>query len=240
MARFELWFTIDSRVSLDKTSFSHPLLEGEQRALRGKTAGVYPNYSTFQWTAAVRAMAIMAVRAAAQAAASNRDVQSESPILQGGAGSAAASLDYCLGKLPLWLLDMFGVDRNGNALSKRIFTRSNPERRRPGPVAISINHHALAYHFIEIYINNEHVEGAALFALANRLAAEFDQERQLLPRRPKLIEKLEKKWDSIPQQTRPNPGFACPCCGVQLNLHVGERAQISSSDDDLIAASGRR
>ena len=58
------------------------------------------------------------------------------PLLEGGRGSLAASLDAALAKPPQWLLDMFGVDANGASLLRRIVQRTNAELKRPGPVSI--------------------------------------------------------------------------------------------------------
>jgi hypothetical protein len=58
--------------------------------------------------------------------------------IDGQGDSPAASLDYALSKQPLWLQDMFGVTPHGKAISKLLFRRMNPDRKRPGPVTVFI------------------------------------------------------------------------------------------------------
>ena len=60
------------------------------------------------------------------------------PRLYGGKGSIAAALDGVLSKEPMWLLDAFGVFPNGSPVHRRLFARSNPGRKRLGPVAVSL------------------------------------------------------------------------------------------------------
>jgi hypothetical protein len=60
------------------------------------------------------------------------------PRLLGGKGSTAAALDGALSKEPAWVLSSFGVFPNGMPVSRRLFARSNPGRKRLGPVAISL------------------------------------------------------------------------------------------------------
>lgn len=61
------------------------------------------------------------------------------PDLVGERGSPAASLDYALSKEPAWLADIFGWDPQGVLIARRLFVRSNPEMKRPGPVCVSLN-----------------------------------------------------------------------------------------------------
>jgi hypothetical protein len=60
------------------------------------------------------------------------------PRLSGGPGSIAATLDGALSKEPAWLIDSFGVFPSGMPVSRRLFARSNPGRKRLGPVAVSL------------------------------------------------------------------------------------------------------
>jgi hypothetical protein len=59
--------------------------------------------------------------------------------LSGNQGSAAAALDYALSKSPQWLYDFFGADSSGTLIARRLFSRINPERKRPGPVKLAVN-----------------------------------------------------------------------------------------------------
>ena len=44
-----------------------------------------------------------------------------------------------IGRQALWILELFGSDRDGVSLAKRFFRRTNPERKRPGPVSVAVN-----------------------------------------------------------------------------------------------------
>lgn len=103
-------------------------------SIRGKTAGAYQGVGTFQWSSAVRAVACLFLKAQI-----NDDSLRIEPMLSGEAKSLAASLDYALSKQPAWLLDMFGVSSGGKARAKRLFSVTNPNRKRSGPVEISLN-----------------------------------------------------------------------------------------------------
>lgn len=138
MSELTLFFTGNEAPELFRTYFTHPLLERERRCVRGKSEGAYRGYSSFQWTSAVKALAVFFLRARLQA-----DERDERVLLEGESGSLAASLDYAIGKLPAWMMDMFGVDGRGTTLLARIVNRTNPERKRPGPVALSLNQGAL-------------------------------------------------------------------------------------------------
>lgn len=186
MAQLTLWFTGDTDLALDRTCFSVIQGNQERRAIRGKTAGAFPGYETFQWTLAVQSMAILALRTAA--------LRAEGPesqgILLGTSGSPASALDYAISKGPRWLHDVFGSDVAGNAMAKRLFRRTNPERKRPGPVAIRINDYLLAPSHIEIIINNASVTDKALL-----MRAADEIERCFYTR----IEKVQSVSSGVPQ-----------------------------------------
>jgi len=71
--------------------------------------------------------------------------------LVGRKGSLAASLDYALSKGPAWLGDMFGNGVKGQQTARRILRVSNPNRKRPGPVAISVNKNSVTWDQVRIY-----------------------------------------------------------------------------------------
>ena len=105
-------------------------------AIRGKTSGGRISVGTFQWSSAVRGLALLLSRAAL---ADHRGEGTSTAILQGTAGSLAASLDYAISKEPSWIGDMFGIDISGHSRIRRIIKRSNPARRFPGPVVLVVN-----------------------------------------------------------------------------------------------------
>ncbi|NDC37488.1 MAG: hypothetical protein EBZ48_05495 [Proteobacteria bacterium] len=109
--------------------------------VRGKTAGALKGAGTFQWTSAVRALSVIAVRAAISA---RTGAALTTAALSGMGGSLASTLDYAISKEPSWSCDMFGVDGNGRSLIRRMFVRTNSERKFPGPVVIGLNSAFLA------------------------------------------------------------------------------------------------
>lgn len=133
-------------LELERVEFQHSLLAEPRCSVRGKSEGAWAGCGNFQWTAGVRALALLLLREKARVC--------DGPVLLGGAGSAASSLDYAISKQPLWLIDMFGLDRNGSCLIRHILARTNPERKRGGSVAISINEAQLARHDIEVRVND--------------------------------------------------------------------------------------
>ena len=155
---FSLWFSGSPHIELTKTAFTSPLLPDTVWAVRGKTPGAFSTKSTFQWTSAVQAMSILMLRAAVH---SKRGSKSPLPLLEGGPGSLANSLDAALYKQTTWL-DLFGYDKHGNSLSRRVFPRTNPGRRRPGPVMVSLNDHLLPKSCIWVFINNHPIHDATM------------------------------------------------------------------------------
>jgi hypothetical protein len=95
------------------------------------------------------------------------------PLLIGGAGSLAVSLDYALTKRPVWLVDMFGESENGRILARRLFRVTNSHRKRSGPVAISLNSHTCPQHCVEIVLDGTIVSSSeTLGAMLARIEAD--------------------------------------------------------------------
>jgi hypothetical protein len=78
--------------------------------------------------------------------------------MSGGLGSPAASLDYALTKQPRWMCEMFGTDSGGNAFAQRLFLRTNSNRKRPGPVIISLNQRCLATSDLSIFWGDQKID----------------------------------------------------------------------------------
>jgi len=99
-----------------------------------------------------------------QLKSAEREVGTETPLesvsLTGLEGSPAASLDYAIAKETSWLQSMFGLDFDGSLVAKKIFRRRNPERRRPGPVVISIDPELLSAQNIQIFVDGETVSNS--------------------------------------------------------------------------------
>ena len=132
MSKLVLHFSDSGSPELYRIVFHHPAFGPQRLAVRGKGTGVY-QYS-FQWTQAVKALAVLFLESAAKDSSFSR-----SYVLEGENGSLASSLDYSIAKNTQWLVDVFGEDSNGRPLAKRLFKRSNADRKFAGPVGISIN-----------------------------------------------------------------------------------------------------
>lgn len=128
--------------------------------VRGKTAGPNRSAGSFQWTSAVKALSLLAVKTA---------LMPDNAILRGDGHSLAASLDYAISKQPMWLSEMFGWDTKGVSLTRRLILRTNPERKRPGPVTLGINQVYLSPSAITILINGRPASVEQLTVLHTQL-----------------------------------------------------------------------
>ena len=145
-----LWFSTRDRMELTRTSFRSPYIPDEIVAVRGKTGGAYRTSITFQWTCAVQAVCILLLRTVARCKLGH---QSAPPLLHGGKGSLAASLDSSISKQTAWQ-DLFGATAGGEPLIRRIISRSNAGLRRAGPVVLSLNERILPPSAIKGYIDD--------------------------------------------------------------------------------------
>lgn len=136
----------EGQVFLEATEFA--LLGTEVRRSARGTNSVLPNLGTFRWNHAVRALCILALRYFIH----RESDRPEDRSLAGGAGSLAASLDYSIAKNTGWLADVFGSDSNGTLVVRKLITRQNPERKRPGPVVVAFTKKVLDMRF---YLNGE-------------------------------------------------------------------------------------
>lgn len=157
--RLNLYFSGNELIEVE---FIFPTGES-RRSVRGKQSGASFAAGTFQWTSAVRGLSLLAVRTAAQI---------EMGMISGENGSITASLDYAISKQPMWLIDMFGVDRFGTSLIRRMISRTNPERKRPGPTILAINPNYLSADGINIFVDGVRCGREALVVLAVVLACE--------------------------------------------------------------------
>jgi hypothetical protein len=151
MDTMTLWFSNPTNPFLSKTEYTVHSTRIKLIAVRGKTSAAFGQVGTFQWTSAVQAMAVIMI----QTALSKHT--NEAPIISGDKGTLAASLDYCISKSPFWLLDMFGTDSKGTTRTRRLFLRSNPERKRGGEVTITINQHILEPHNIRFMMQGREI-----------------------------------------------------------------------------------
>lgn len=155
MNELALWFTYSgSTIELDKTSFRYKGMDSAIVAVRGKTAGANGDTGTFQWTPGVKSMCVLFMRALSKRLRGN---EVTGPLITGGKGSVAASLDYALDKEPQWICEMFGLDKQGRNLLRRLILRTNPGRKRSGPVCLGLNYDAIDAKDIKILVDSSPV-----------------------------------------------------------------------------------
>ena len=165
MTKLELHLNKGNVPELYRVSFYHSLLNEPRNSFRGKATGGLDSQLTFQWTPAVQALVIFLLENAAC------EIQGiDQPKLSGTKSSLAATLDYAISKQPQWILDIFGSDRKGRSLLRKLIRRSNPERKRPGPVVLTLNQAALCPKNISVFLDGAAVtEGKELQELSSRI-----------------------------------------------------------------------
>ncbi|MEY4668942.1 MAG: hypothetical protein RL518_1641 [Pseudomonadota bacterium] len=161
MRDLKLYFEVGQ---LTEVTFCDGVSGDVRRSIRGKSGGAYRSAGSFQWTSAVRGLALLAVRAVSDL---------EEPFIKGCAGSLAASLDYAISKQPVWLTEMFGCDQSGISLIRRMVLRTNPERKRPGPTVLSINERFMPLGAISIIVDGVKASREQLVVLGAALAEEI-------------------------------------------------------------------
>ena len=136
---------------------------------------------TFQWSRAVQAVSVLLLKTKAYCVAQDRSGL-PFPVIAGERNSLASSLDYALAKQPLWLLDMFGVQEDGKSTADLLFPRRNRERKRPGPVIISVEQALLRPENIAVFYNRLLVSDAsALNSIEQSIAAAFAPAGEIRP-----------------------------------------------------------
>jgi len=149
---FKMYFEGIGRLELVRSEFRPSGTSDSLVVIRGKTSGAYTRCGSFQWTSGVRAVCAAFIRFALSENNARVDY-----CLIGSKGSLAASLDYALSKGPAWIGEMFGSTPGGGLYAKRLFRITNPNRKRPGPVALSVNKNLILGGEIEVFWNNRKV-----------------------------------------------------------------------------------
>ncbi len=155
-----------AHLRLHLESYSNPTLaKSEFRStnttilsVRGKTGGALSVRSTFQWSGGVKALTVLAIRHKLFGALK----QHKDMLVSGERGSLAAALDSAVAKSAVWLCEMFGADSAGTPFAKRLIRRTNPERKRPGPVVLGLSPMIVSPESIEILVAGEAVEDTDL------------------------------------------------------------------------------
>lgn len=168
--KIELVFTQSKNdYELTRIAFDHSINDTTIFSERGRNGGTRSKDGGFPWSSGVQSLALFFLTAKCSA-------DLNLPILAGEAGSAAASLDYAISRQANWLLDSFGVDKNGISILRRVIKRSNPERKRPGPVCLFLNASCLLQDQIKIVIDNAEVEIARILEIKKSLEKHFKQD----------------------------------------------------------------
>jgi hypothetical protein len=157
MRNLTLYFELGE---LTEVVFNDGLSNQARTSVRGKSSGPLRAAGSFQWTSAVRALALLAVKTVSTPS---------DAFLRGLGNSLAASLDYAISKQPMWLTEMFGCDQQGISLARRMILRTNPERKRPGPVTLGINQSYLPPSQITIFVNGARCDVEMLTTLRCQL-----------------------------------------------------------------------
>ena len=170
MASINIYLTLSGPPELHRVEFFLNPQISPIISVRGKTGGASNITNTFQWTSAVRALTYLLIRTAAAQTASTEKV-----YLEGEDRSLAASLDYAISKQPSWLIDMFGTTAEERPQASRLFIRTNPERKRKGPVEISLNYKMLSPENINVFVRRNKIESPVeLEQLAASIASDLN------------------------------------------------------------------
>jgi hypothetical protein len=151
----KLYFAGNREPELVESCFRRAVDNSAFLSVRGKTSAAIQATGSFQWTTAVRALSVLFIKIAM----TEYDESAPSVnCLSGHKGSLASSLDYALSKQPRWIQEMFGIGNFGTAYARRLILRTNPERKRPGPVILGLNTIVLKPTNIAIFLNGEQLQ----------------------------------------------------------------------------------
>ncbi len=149
MPLLQLWFDSSEKTELTRTVFEHPATGARFVAVRGKSETPYRASGSFQWSPAVRAMCMLLLHSKTL---SIYGIGSKA-VLKSASRGPVSAFDYAIGRSAQWIQDVFGVTKRGEPVARRIFFRGNPERKRPGPISISLNTSFLVPEEVEVYLN---------------------------------------------------------------------------------------
>jgi hypothetical protein len=92
----------------------------------------------------------------------------ESHHFVGGHRSPAASLDYAISKKPVWLQEMFGTDRLGRSIFRRVVHRRNTERKAGDFVSLVLNPSQISIDDINLMADGDHLTEPQIRAYLQR------------------------------------------------------------------------
>lgn len=177
MGKLVLDILMTPEPQLARTIFAHELLAEELICERRSGVRAKNDYSSFSWSNALRAFTIFCVRAASiQSENIDQNGTGDLLVLQGEAGSAAASLDNAILKDTNWLLNICGIDFDGRSLARQFITRVNSGLRNSGPVRLFLNQSVLPRSAIEVIIDGQRILSPGLLAaIATALEGNWSQ-----------------------------------------------------------------
>ena len=193
MKKLSLYFQFsETGFCLVETRFSGADTEPPLRAVRGGGAG-HSGMGVFPWSKGVKALCLLLLKQVLWNARTHTPqdlaLDNELPMLIGEASSPAAALDGALSKESNWLCDMFGMTAGGKSFARRLFSRTNPERKLPGPVRIGINKACELE--VRIFVNGSQVNDCIVVGqMAEELASEWrplDSSSRLIPCRAEEV-----------------------------------------------------
>lgn len=147
-----------SEAQLEETEFFSSLAARKMRCRRGQLTTAGNSEGTFPWTGGVMGMCAVLLKAKLLALQVPRhEIHSHGVEISSEIAPRAKALDSALAKSPRWILDMFGVDSTGSAITKRLFKRRNPEGKRAGPISVSLNLAFMDPNNIQILLDGQEV-----------------------------------------------------------------------------------
>lgn len=150
--QLSLWLSKRPQCELVQVRFERAG-KAPKNSYRGKSLMYQNDAGLFQWTAAVKAFAMLALGTRAAIIAGNKSSFS----LSGEHGSPAAALDFAIAKPTSWIVDMFGRESSGKAYARIVFRRENSEQKRPGPVRISLSPQLFEHDALKVFYDGVEV-----------------------------------------------------------------------------------
>lgn len=173
--RLTLFFATKPTRELLEMRFSSPSTDGEIVSVRGTFSGARGDAFTFKWTAATKAFAVALLRAAADGREGGEELPIARPLIAGRYGSLASALARGIAKQARWIVDGFGVDKEGTPTIKRLLKIGNSRLRRSGNLEIGVNYRYLDPKNIKVVVDGRvYEEPELLLELSNRIYEESE------------------------------------------------------------------
>jgi hypothetical protein len=163
MPAITMFFSNAGELTLEQFQYICPRTRRTRRCVRGNQH-TKESDGSFTWSAGVKALCILLLQHRLDKTLGAERKAAEPYFsqlgLSGEAGSFASTLDYALSKQPNWLHQLFGTREDGTSQARYLFQRINPERKRAGPVTVSVSHNVLSGDNIQIVLNGRFLADA--------------------------------------------------------------------------------